>query len=74
MKFSVGYRLCKANDFIESIIKRKGSVSEVYFSWGDFANGRNNQIKHSDMTPWQAQQKQMNWRWKSWIFPMKQKM
>ncbi|MBE7027190.1 MAG: hypothetical protein E7410_06505 [Ruminococcaceae bacterium] len=60
MKFSIGYRLCSDDNFIDSIIKRKDSVSEVYFSWGDFANGRNNQIKHSDMTPWQAQAKQIN--------------
>jgi len=60
LKFSIGYRLCSDDNFIDSIIKRKDSVSEVYFSWGDFANGRNNQIKHSDMTPWQAQAKQIN--------------
>ncbi len=39
MKFAVGYQLFSDNSFIDSIIKRKHSVSEVYFSWGDFPNG-----------------------------------
>ena len=60
VKFSVGYRLCRDDNFIDSIIKRKDSVSEVYFSWGDFANGRNNQLKHTDMTSWEAQSKQIS--------------
>lgn len=60
MKFSVGYQLFPDNYFIENIIKRKDSISEVYFSWGDFPNGRNNQLKRLDMTPWEAQEKQIS--------------
>ena len=31
----------------------------MYFSWGEFPNGRNNQVKRVDMLPWEAQSKQM---------------
>ena len=58
MKFSVGYQLQKDDYFISNIIERKDSISEVYFSWGDFANGRNNQLSRADMTSWEAQLKQ----------------
>lgn len=58
MKFSVGYQLCLDNSFVESVIKRKESISEVYFSWGDFANGRNSQTIRSDMSVWEAQVRQ----------------
>ncbi|MBR2885681.1 MAG: hypothetical protein IKB93_12985, partial [Clostridia bacterium] len=59
MKFSVGYQLFENNDFINEIVKFKESISEVYFSWGDFPNGRNLQTDRLDMYPWEAQQKQM---------------
>ncbi len=60
MKFAVGYQLFRDNSFLDSIIERKESVSEVYFSWGDFPNGRNNQLRNSLMTPWEAQEKQIS--------------
>jgi len=59
MKFSVGYQLLPDTYFIDEIIKRKEHISEVYFSWGDFPNGRNNQLRQSGMTPWEAQAKQI---------------
>jgi hypothetical protein len=59
MKFSVGYQLISDDELIDKIIEYKNSISEVYFSWGDFPNGRNSQIKRADMTPWEAQSKQM---------------
>lgn len=59
MKFAVGYQLFTDNYFVENIIKRKKDISEIYFSWGDFPNGRNNQLKRADMTPWEAQAKQI---------------
>lgn len=59
LKFFVGYQLFSDADFLDLIIKYKENISEVYFSWGDFSNGRNNQIKRLDMTPWEAQSKQM---------------
>ena len=60
MKFAVGYQLLRDNSFIDSIIKRKENISEVYFSWGDFPNGRNNQLRNALMTPWEAQNKQIS--------------
>ena len=59
MKFSVGYQLRKDSDFIQKLITYKPHIYEVYFSWGDFPNGRNNQLKRDDMLPWEAQNKQM---------------
>ena len=58
MKFSVGYQLREQGDFLESILANKDQIHEVYFSWGDFANGRNNQLRQSGLTPWEAQLKQ----------------
>ncbi len=59
LKFSVGYQLFSDDDFIKEIIKRKNDISEVYFSWGDFPNGRNNQLARRDMSAWEAQAKQI---------------
>ena len=59
MKFFVGYQLFKDFNFTDCITQRKDHISEVYFSWGDFPNGRNCQIDRCDMTPWDAQQKQI---------------
>lgn len=58
MQFSVGYQLRETPDFIESIGKNKAQIHEVYFSWGDFANGRNSQLRQQNLTPWEAQRKQ----------------
>ena len=55
MKFMVG--LQNQNDgFLCDIIKNKDHVYEVYFSWGDFPNGRNNQIHSEEYTAWEMQQ------------------
>ena len=59
MKFSVGYQLFEGFEFIEKIIEHKDKISEVYFSFGDFPNGRNNQLKRGDMTPEAAKEKQI---------------
>ena len=54
MKFMVG--LQNRNDsFLQSIIENKDHIYEVYFSWGDFANGRNNQIQSEEFTAWEMQ-------------------
>jgi len=60
MRFSVGYQLFKNYDFIEDIIRYKNNISEVYLSWGDFPSGRNIQVSRYDMTPWEAQAKQIS--------------
>ena len=52
MKFSVGYQMCGKDEFIDAVIKHKSKIEEVYFSWGDFANGRNLQVKQAGLTPY----------------------
>ena len=58
MKFTVGLQY--TNDaFLQSILDHRADIGEVYFSWGDFPNGRSNQLNHESFTPWQLQQRQM---------------
>ncbi len=57
MKFSVGLQY--REDFLDCIIKNKDHIEEVYFSWGDFPNGRSSQIQSEDYTPWELQQRQI---------------
>lgn len=54
LKFMVGL---KNNDkvLLECIVKNKESIYEVYFSWGDFANGRTNQLLNDEYAPWELQ-------------------
>jgi len=59
MKYMVGYQLRISDDFIEEIIRYKEHIYEVYFSWADFPNGRNNQLEHESLTLWEAQEKQI---------------
>ncbi len=59
MKFSVGYQISENQYFIDEIINNKEHIYEVYFSWGDMANGRNNQLNNSMLLPWEAHQKQI---------------
>jgi len=59
LKFSVGYQLFSDDVFLDKIITAKNDISEVYFSWADFPNGRNNQLKQKDLNHIEAQQKQM---------------
>lgn len=58
MKFSVGLQYMN-EEFTDYIVKNKNDISEVYFSWGDFANGRNNQINANEYTSWELQKKQV---------------
>ncbi len=59
LKFSVGYQLFSDDIFMDKIIALKDGISEVYFSWGDFPNGRNNQLKQKELNHIEAQQKQI---------------
>ncbi len=47
MKFSVGLQNKFADEIIDSVIKHSGSISEVYFSYPHFANGRSPQAEIS---------------------------
>ncbi len=40
MKFTVGYQQREDSSFLKSIIAHKDGIHEVYFAFGDFANGR----------------------------------
>lgn len=53
MKFSVGYRVSNNDSLVNSIINNKNNIYEVYFSWGDFANGRNSLGLTPDLAPWE---------------------
>ncbi len=57
MKFSVGYQLFSDSEFTDKITEYKKDIDEIYFSWADFPNGRNNQIKRNDMTSFDALEK-----------------
>ena len=60
MKYSAGYQMFSDMDYVNHIIGYKEHISEVYFSWGDFPNGRNRQTGRGDMHPWEAQNKLMD--------------
>ncbi len=59
MKFMPGYQIMQNDDFVDEIIKYKEHIYEVYFAWGDIANGRNNQLVKSGFMPHEAQNKQI---------------
>lgn len=58
MKFSVGLQFTN-EALIQDIILRKEQIHEVYFSWGDFPNGRSSALISAELTPWELQEKQM---------------
>ena len=59
MKFSVGLQNGNV-DFLNEIINAKSRIYEVYFSWGDFPNGRNIQTQSDSFTEWEMQNAQVN--------------
>ncbi len=58
MKFLVGYQLRQTSAFIEEVVRQRSHIREMYFSWGNYANGRNSQLRQSGLTPWEAQAQQ----------------
>ena len=58
MKFSVGYQVKTDDTFVSYITKHASDISEVYFSWGDFASGRNKMTVNSNLSPEAALEKQ----------------
>lgn len=58
MKFTVGLQKQNTEEFLCSIVENKASIYEVYFSWGDFPNGRSNQLLDECYTPWELQDRQ----------------
>lgn len=59
MQYTVGLQKLNTEEYIQSIIENKEHIYEVYFSWGDFPNGRSNQLIHEYYTPWELQEHQM---------------
>ena len=57
MKFSVGLQHCRES-FLRCIRENAAHIREIYFSWGDFPNGRSSQLLAEQLTPWQLQHKQ----------------
>lgn len=52
MKFTVG--LPKNNPgFVDSVIKNSEHIYEVYFSWGDFPNGRSSHTRDENLSSWE---------------------
>lgn len=45
--------------FIEQIINNREHIYEVYFSWGDFPNGRSSSLSDSELLPWEFYEKQI---------------
>lgn len=59
MKFSVGYQLAADDKQISAIKEHKDKISEIYFSWEEFPNGRNT-LSSIDMNRYLAREKQEN--------------
>ena len=57
LKYSVGYQMLSDGSFIDEIIRCRENIKEVYFSWGDFPNGRN--LQTQQLTPWEAMEQQI---------------
>ena len=58
MKFSVGYQMRPDPDFLSEIISQKEHIHEVYFSWGQYPNGRSAQGMQQGLTQWEAYYRQ----------------
>ncbi len=54
-----GYQLMSDDRFINEIIAQKEHIHEVYFSFGELPNGRNNQYIHNELSRLAAQEKQI---------------
>ena len=59
MNFSVGYQLLDDLSLVNTIIENKDKITEVYFSFGDFPNGRNDQKRCSFATREEAEERQI---------------
>ncbi len=57
MKFTVGLQYTN-DSFLDCILENKDYIHEVYFAWGDFPNGRSNQLQNSQFAPWELQARQ----------------
>ncbi len=58
MKLMPGYQLCKDTAFVDEMIAQKENIHEVYFSFGSMPNGRNDQLRHREFLPFEAERRQ----------------
>ena len=57
MKYMVGLKTTDEK-LLHCIRENKEHIYEVYFSWGDFPNGRSNQLENLEYVPWELQDMQ----------------
>ena len=57
MKYSVGLQHTRPA-FLQCIRENASHIREVYFSWGDFPNGRSSQTSGEEFAPWQLMAQQ----------------
>ncbi len=60
MKFTVGYQADEKCLFTDEIIKSREHISEVYFAYGNFPNGRHSAERSFFLTPEQARERQLS--------------
>lgn len=60
MKFSIGYQLTANADFLQTIIRNKDRICEVFFAWDGFANGRNTTYIAGNFSQWEAYERKMS--------------
>lgn len=59
MKYTVGLQYVNDN-FIDEILRNKEHIYEVYFSWGDFPNGRSGAVESETYSPIELQERQVH--------------
>ena len=59
IKFSVGYNYSKRDELIKAIVKHKYEISELYFSFGEYPNGRNIFTEHNKFSKWDVTENQI---------------
>ena len=59
MKFSVGYQIDPRGLFVPEILAVREKINEVYFAYGNFANGRHRQNGYPFLSPEEARETQL---------------
>ena len=59
IKFSVGYNYSKREALIKAIMNYKEKISELYFSFGEYPNGRNVFTEHKFFSKWDITENQI---------------
>ena len=59
MKFSIGYQMTEDQNFVDTILKYRDRIYEVYFSFGDTPNGRHSQTSIEGLLPHEITARQL---------------